>query len=165
MTLRNTRRTHRRLGALAAAGLLALAGFADAQALTLRDGERVLTLEAADLRALPQETLTVDDHGAPRTFTGAQLGAVLDKLGAPHGEALRGEALGYVIVATASDGYKVALSLSEIDPALGDRHVIVADSEDGKPLDATEGPYRLVVKDSKRMARSARNLVSLELKR
>ncbi len=144
---------------------LSLAGMAQAQALTLRDGDKVLTLAAPDLRALPQETLTVEDHGTQRTFTGAQLGAVLDKLGAPHGEQLKGEALGYVIVATASDGYKVSLSLSEIDPTLGDRHVIVADSEGGKPLDASEGPYRLVVKDSKRMARSAKNLVQLELKR
>lgn len=155
----------RALGGAALAFALSLAGLAQAQVLTLRDGDRMVTLGPPDLRAMPQETLTVDDHGVARTFTGAQLGAVLDRLGAPHGEQLKGEALGYVIVATASDGYKVALSLSEIDPSLGDRHVIIADSEGGKPLDAGEGPYRLVVKDSRRIARSAKNLVQLELKR
>jgi DMSO/TMAO reductase YedYZ molybdopterin-dependent catalytic subunit len=152
-----------RLAAVAAVALAA--GVAQAQALTLRDGDRTVTLDSADLHALPQETLTIDDHGASRTFTGAPLGAVLDKIGAPKGEQLKGEALGYTVVATASDGYKVALSLSEIDPSLGDKHVIVADSEGGKPLDPQQGPLRLVVKDDKRLARSARNLVSIELKR
>lgn len=155
-----------RVATLAVAVALAVgAALAQAQTLTLRDGDRTVTLEGADLRALPQETLTVDDHGAARTFTGAQLGAVLDKLGAPHGDQLSGEALGYTLVAIGSDGYRVALSLSEIDPMLGDRHVIVADSEGGKPLDAHEGPYRLIVKGDRRMARSARNLTMLELKR
>ena len=157
----------------AAAGLIAgvvaaaLAGAAPAwsQTLTLKDGDRVVSLDAAELHALPQETLTLDDHGQARAYSGAQLGAVLDKLGAPHGEQLRGEALGYVLVASASDGYKVALSLSEVDPTLGARHVIVADAVDGKPLDAHEGPLRLVVAGDNREARSERNLVALELKR
>lgn len=138
---------------------------AAAQALTLRDGDRVLTLDASDLHALPQQTVTVDDHGRSRTFTGPTLNAVVDKLGAPHGEQLKGEALGYTLVATASDGYRVALSLSEIDPLLGDRRVIVADAENGHALDPAEGPLRLVVAGDHKLARSARNLVSVELKR
>jgi hypothetical protein len=42
--------------------------------------------------------------------------------------------------------------------------VLVADTMNGKPLDARTGPFRLVVSDDKRPARSVRNLVSLELK-
>jgi hypothetical protein len=35
---------------------------------------------------------------------------------------------------------------------------------DGKPLDAHSGPFKLVVSEDKRPARSVRNLVSIELK-
>jgi hypothetical protein len=41
--------------------------------------------------------------------------------------------------------------------------VIVADTLNGHPLPAASGPFRLIVSEDKRPARSVRNLVSIEL--
>jgi hypothetical protein len=49
-----------------------------------------------------------------------------------------------VLMVEAADGYKVAFALAEVDPAFAVRDVIAADKRDGKPLDAKEGPLRVV---------------------
>ncbi|MEI9964927.1 MAG: hypothetical protein WDM92_09635 [Caulobacteraceae bacterium] len=56
------------------------------------------------------------------------------------------------------------LSLAETDPAMRPDPVLVADRKDGKPLDAHEGPFRLVVPGDKRPARSARSIVKIEIR-
>jgi DMSO/TMAO reductase YedYZ molybdopterin-dependent catalytic subunit len=56
------------------------------------------------------------------------------------------------------------LALAEVDPAFHSGEVIVADEMNGKPLDAHSGPFKLIVTEDKRPARSVRNLVSIELK-
>jgi hypothetical protein len=70
-----------------------------------------------------------------------------------------GPALANYVVATGSNGYKAVLALGEIDPSFHPGEVIVADSMEGKPLDAHSGPLKLVVTEDKRPARSVRNLV------
>ncbi len=49
-------------------------------------------------------------------------------------------------VVQAADGYRVVFS----QPDITDHVVLLADRNDGKPLDAKEGPYRLVVPHDKR---------------
>jgi DMSO/TMAO reductase YedYZ molybdopterin-dependent catalytic subunit len=88
---------------------------------------------------------------------------LLAKLGVPHGKDLMGKALAQYVVATGLDGYKSVVALGEIDPEFHPGQVLVCDGMDGKPLGAT-GPFRLVVTEDKRPARSVRNLVSLEVK-
>jgi DMSO/TMAO reductase YedYZ molybdopterin-dependent catalytic subunit len=56
------------------------------------------------------------------------------------------------------------LALAEVETDFHPGDVLVADAMNGKPLDAKAGPFRLVVTDDKRPARSVRNLVSVELK-
>lgn len=87
------------------------------------------------------------------TFSGVPLLEILQSAGVPTGESLRGKALTTCIIITASDGYKVTFSLAELDTGIGARQVIIADSEDGKPLPSTAGPLRLVVPEDKRPAR------------
>ncbi len=55
-------------------------------------------------------------------------------------------------------------SLAEVDPSFHAGDVLVADTMDGKALDARSGPWKLVVTEDKRPARGVRNLVWLELK-
>jgi hypothetical protein len=144
-------------------------GKADAQniaslVITASPGQRgVYTL--ATLKDLPHQTVTIFDHHtkANETFSGVPLMDLLAKLGVPHGEALYGKALTEYVVATGSDGYKSVVTLAEIDPEFHPGMVLVADAMDGKPLGAT-GPFRLIVSEDKRPARSVRNLVSIELK-
>ena len=67
------------------------------------------------------------------------------------------------VVARAPDGYHVLYALTEFDPAFTDRVIILADHRDGKPLDAHEGPLRIVVPGDKRGARWIRGVTSLEV--
>lgn len=132
--------------------------------LSLKSGEKSELVDAAAMAALPHVSVAVQDHGRTRTYSGVALPILTGKLGAPSGDALRGAALTSVVIATASDGYRVALSLAETDPGMRRDRVIVADAEDGRPLAANDGPLKLVVEGDLRPARAARHLVSLEVK-
>lgn len=123
-------------------------------------------LSATELKALPHITVTFHNThtNADEIYSGVRLADLLAKLGAPLGDALRGKALADYVVATGADGYKSVLALGEIDSSFHPGDVIVADAIDGKPLDAHNGPFKLVVTEDKRPARSVRNLISIELR-
>jgi hypothetical protein len=105
-----------------------------------------------------------DSHlNANETYSGVLLMDLLAKLGVPHGKDLHGKALADYVVATGADGYKSVVALGEIDPEFHPGLVLVCDAIDGKSL-GTAGPFRLLVTEDKRPARSVRNLVSIELK-
>jgi hypothetical protein len=90
---------------------------------------------------------------------------VLQEAGVTLGKELRGRRLADCLLVEAADGYRVAFSLAEIDPTMSDGVVLLADSKDGKPLDAKEGRYRLVVPRDKRYARWVRQVVRLSVQR
>jgi hypothetical protein len=123
-------------------------------------------LSPAAFKLLPHITVTFHNShtNADETYSGVRLADILTKFNAPLGSELRGEALGIYVVATGSDGYSAVLALAEVDPAFHSGEVIVADEMNGKPLDAHSGPFKLIVTEDKRPARSVRNLVSIELK-
>jgi hypothetical protein len=125
-----------------------------------------ITLRAAELKTFPRVTVTIHNShtDADETYTGVRLSELLARMSAPLGSDLRGKALSAYVVATGSDGYRAVLALGEADPSFHPGEVLVADEMNGKPLDAHSGPFRLVVTEDKRPARSVRNLVSLELK-
>ena len=125
-----------------------------------------LRLTAADLKALPHTSVTFHNAhtNTDETYSGVRLADLLAKMGAPLGADLRGKALSDYVVASGADGYKAVLALGEVDPSFHPGEVVVADTMDGKPLDAHTGPFKLVVTEDRRPARSVRNLVALELK-
>jgi hypothetical protein len=135
--------------------------------LTLLNGDhKPVVLSAAELKAAPHISVTIHNPhtNADETYSGVRLSDLLAKIGAPLGAELHGKALASYIVAAGSDGYKAVLALGEVDPSFHPGEVLVADTMDGKPLDAHSGPFKLVVTEDKRPARSVRNLVSIELK-
>lgn len=67
-----------------------------------------------------------------------------------------------IVRVTASDHYQVVFSLAELDAALGNEQVILADTQDGHPL-TKDGPFRLVVPGDKRPARWIRNVTTIEV--
>lgn len=71
---------------------------------------------------------------------------------------------GYLVV-EAADDYRALFSLSELDSALRERDIILADRREGEPLDDKEGPFRLVVPDEKRGGRSVRMVTRLTVRR
>jgi hypothetical protein len=75
----------------------------------------------------------------------------------PHGKEFQ-----LYLVAEGVDGYKVVYSIGEVTPDVHDGTVIVADSQDGKPI-ADDGPLKLVTTGEKRPARWVRNLVAIRV--
>jgi len=127
-------------------------------------GRDSLVLTPADLKALPRAKATFTAHGKPITYEGALLNAALKQAGVVSGDRLMGRYLNQVVIAKGSDGFTSTYSLGETDPIYRANPVIIADSKDGQPLDAKEGPYRLVVDGDLRPGRSPRMLVSVEVK-
>ena len=127
-------------------------------------GGTPLDLGAAEVAALPHTELrAVDSHGKGGLFGGVELVELLHRAGAASGDALRGSHLRDVVRVESADGYVVAFTLAELDPATGARRVLVADTLDGKALGPEQGPWRLVVPDDKRPARWARQVKSVTL--
>lgn len=124
------------------------------------------TVAADDLKGLPRKSVVLHNphSNTDEKYEGVLLADLLAKYGAPLGKDLRGPALANYVVATGADGYKVVYSLAELDPTFHPGDVIIADTMDGKPLDAHTGPFRLAATEDKRPARGVRNLVSIELK-
>ncbi len=146
---------------VAASGLLA--GTAAAQSVTVSRGARTETVSAAAFAALPHVKVHVTQHDQSHDFEGVPLGALVAKVGADVSQPLKGKDLSAAIRVTAADGYQVVLALSEIDPATRKAQVLLADRDGGKPLDEANGPYRLVVSDDIRPARSARQVQKIEV--
>jgi DMSO/TMAO reductase YedYZ molybdopterin-dependent catalytic subunit len=155
------------LGTLVLCGAFAAAHAQD-QPATLSIGGDVahpLTLSAADLQSLPRTTVTFTDHGTTTTYDGVLVSELLKRAGVPLGAELRGPALATYVLASAKDGYQVVFSVGELDPDLSGDRVIVADRADGKPIEGDRGPFRIVVPQDTRGARSIRMLERLEIVR
>jgi DMSO/TMAO reductase YedYZ molybdopterin-dependent catalytic subunit len=157
---------------LAALAVTAVASFAQAQAptdvaLTVKGAvKQELRLAAADLKAMPRVKVTAKDHdGTAREYEGVALETLFAKAGVPQGGELRGKNMTLVVVAEASDGYRAVFSLAELDGDFAGAQVIVADMEDGKPLDAQHGPLRLVVPGDKHQGRWVRMLKNLSVQK
>ena len=117
-----------------------------------------LAWDPALIAGLPRHDITIDVHGTPLRCDAVALVDLLRRAGAMPADPLRGPHLACRVEVVASDGYRVVFSLGELDPSLGKQAVYVADQCNGKPLDAREGPARLLVPGDSRPARSARQI-------
>ena len=126
-------------------------------------GDKSATWTAATLAALPHTTVTVhNEHTkADETYSGVPLIALLTPLGVT--DKPRGKDLRLYVVAAGSDGYEVVYSIGEVTPDVHDATVVVADIENGAPINA-DGPLKLVATGEKRPARWVRNLVSITVR-
>lgn len=130
--------------------------------LVLTFGGKSASWTAATLAALPHTTVSVyNEHTkANETYAGVPLIDLLVKLGVP--DKPHGKQFQIYLVAAGSDGYEVVYSLGEITPDVHDATVLVADSENGKPI-ADDGPLKLVATREKHPARWVRNLVAVKV--
>jgi hypothetical protein len=169
------RKLNWKIGILCAVLLVARALPAQRPGTAAVEGSLVLTadpshppvvLSPTDFHALPHITITVHNShtNATETYSGIPLATLLEKVNAPLGKELHGDAMTSYLVATGSDGYSVVLSLAEADPSFHGGQVLVADARDGQSL-GKSGPFQLIVSDDKRPARWVHNLVSITLQR
>ncbi len=121
------------------------------------------TLTAAQLASSPHVTVSVKDHDVVTQFEGVPLATLLAGAGVQLGDKLRGPRLTEVLMVEAADHYQVVFALAEIDPVFATREIILADKRDGKPLDAKEGPFRIVAPGDKRPARWVRQATALRV--
>jgi DMSO/TMAO reductase YedYZ molybdopterin-dependent catalytic subunit len=124
-----------------------------------------LTLSATDLAAMPRTTVSAKDkQGVSHSFSGVAVSEIFNKAGVTTGKQLRGENLAKYLLVTCADGYQVVFSLAELDSAFTDRVVILADQEEGKPLPASTGPFRLIVPGEKKPARNCFQVTTLVIR-
>lgn len=135
-----------------------------AQSLLIRraDGTDV-TLDSARLAALPRVAFDAMDHGTSKRFEGVLVTTVLRAAEAGPVDSLRGPALRRALVFVGRDGYTGLIALPELDAGLGGKKVYVVDREDGKPLGADHGPWRVIVVGDGRAARWVRQVVRIEV--
>jgi hypothetical protein len=144
--------------------LLFLFPAALAQTLQIVDADgRATSITMAQIANLPHVTVDVRDHDKPAQFAGVPVAALLSMAGIQMGDALRGPRMTDVLRVEAADGYRVVFALAETDPAFATREIILADKRDGKPLDAKEGPFRIVAPGDKRPARWVRQVVTFRI--
>jgi len=145
-----------------------LASFAGAQAPTVKVLGEVLnplTLSATDLAAMPRTTVSAKDkQGVSHSFSGVAVSEIFNKAGVTTGKQLRGENLAKYLLVTCADGYQVVFSLAELDSAFTDRVVILADQEEGKPLPASTGPFRMIVPGEKKPARNCFQVTTMAIR-
>ena len=127
---------------------------------------QTLTLGVQDFAKQPQVKVNAKDHdGKNHEYAGVNLRDLLTQAGVAMGNDVRGKELADYVVVEAADGYRVVFSLAELDPDFGNTQVIVAESVDGQPLAAKEGPLRLVLPGDKRQARWVRMVTSVSVMR
>lgn len=119
---------------------------------------------AADLVTLPhREQATTDKAGKKHVYRSVAPRDVLHLAGAPAGKAIHGLVLTEAVLATAADGYQVVFALPEIDADFSPQTILLANSCDGQPLPAHDGPYQLGVPLEKKPACWVRQLTSLRV--
>ncbi len=143
---------------------LLIASGLSAQTLQITDLEgHPTTLTAAQISNLPHTTVKVTDHDAPAQFEGVSLASLLSSANIQLGDKLRGSRMTEVLLVEAADGYRAVFALAEVDQAFAVRDIILADKRDSKPLEAKEGPFRIVAPGDKRGARWVRQVTALRL--
>lgn len=121
-----------------------------------------LSLSISDLAKMKHVEVSMKDHdGKTQQYSGVAIFDLLQQAGVTVGKELKGENLTKYMLVRCSDGYEVLFSLAELDPSFTNRVVILADTKDGKPLADGIGPFRLVVPDENKPARSAHEVTHL----
>ena len=121
-----------------------------------------LSLSLSDFAKLKHVDATMKSReGVLQQYSGVPIFDLLQFAGVTVGKELKGENLTKYMLVRSSDGYEVVFSLAELDPSFTNRVVILADSKDGKPLADGVGPFRLVVPDENKPARSALEVTNL----
>jgi len=116
------------------------------------------TLSAADVAGMPHREVKASAHAVSGLFSGVSLTDIIQLVGAPVGDSLRGPALASYVLVEAADGYRVTFTLAEFNSGFTDRLILLVDRKDGKALEAKDGPFQLIVPDEKRPARWVRQV-------
>jgi DMSO/TMAO reductase YedYZ molybdopterin-dependent catalytic subunit len=121
-------------------------------------------LSRAKLAALPQKTMTVTYHTAHGEQTRTESGPLLSDVvpaTALAATTAKNDQLAFAMLAVGADGYAAAIAYGEVAPHITHQSVILALTQDGKPL-ATP---RLIVPADLAGGRDIRDLVEIHVVR
>jgi hypothetical protein len=126
---------------------------------------KTTTFSVADLKAMPQKTVTVHNEHTKtmESYSGVELGDVLAKAGFAVSTATHRTMLRSYLKIEGTDHYWVLYSVTEVEGSEHEGEVIVATSMDGKGLGA-DGELKLVSTEDKKPQRWVRNLMAIEIK-
>jgi DMSO/TMAO reductase YedYZ molybdopterin-dependent catalytic subunit len=100
--------------------------------------DRPSTLSVAALAAMPSQMVAVEfgtDKGTERhTYLGAPLVGLIDGAGPALTPGTKHDELSLGVLVVGADGYRTLLSYGELSPSFGNTGVLLATSQDGKPL-------------------------------
>lgn len=142
--------------------LLFVCGHASSQIIVRVGNAKPVTLDTDRLAQLPRQMTVLQDHGK-RVYEGVLLHDVLVHSGVEFGDGLRGKQLSSYVAAIGRDGYQVVYALADFDPSITNSRIILADRREGNPLDTKEGPFRIIVPQDLRPARSVRLLKEIDV--
>lgn len=130
----------------------------------LPDGEvpMAFTLTEADFKALPRSTTTAkDEAGTDQNFEGVDLALLLLRAGTPLKADLKGADVAKYLHAEGTDGFAAVFSLPEFDR----QAFLVADTRNGEPLAAANGPLQIISPNETRHSRWVKHLTLLRIKK
>jgi hypothetical protein len=126
-------------------------------------GGRSAVVGPAELRDMHRYSVQVA-WGGGHAYAGAAVSDILAAVGAPSEVRLHGPPLDQVVIVKGRDGFIAVLAIAETAMSFKGQPVILADEEDGKPLNDKEGPYRLVIGGEAKPPRSVWGVVEIELR-
>jgi len=123
------------------------------------------TFSPSEFKALPHVTVNVHNSHANKdeSYSGVPVKELLALVAPAKGEGPKVSGNMTLIIAGATDGFQVALTLCDTNPECRNGQSIVADTLDGVAL-TQDGAFKLVLSEDKKPARWARNLQSLTVK-
>ena len=129
------------------------------------DGNK-LTFTLEQLRQMPQDSVSLANPNPTTSeqYEGVLLRTLLAKVDTTIGKKLHADDLRDYVEVAGRDGYRVIFALAELDPSLQENKVLVAISNEGKPLDDILGPVRVIAPQDKRQARSVRQVTTITLR-
>lgn len=122
------------------------------------------TLTVAELKAMPQKTVTVHNPHTKRdeSYTGVELSDLLAKYGAPLNKTTQKRMLHSYLRVEGTDHYFVLYSTAEVEGEIHDGDVIVATGMDRGGL-GEDGAIKLVASGDKKPMRWVRNATRITL--
>ena len=123
------------------------------------------TLAALNQSTTETATYLAGSTSTTDTYTGVSLWTLIQDAGLLTDPAIKNDLLGFVVVATGSDGYRAVISLGEIDPQFGNQPDLVAYADTSGQLGpgGSDGALRLIVPGDHAGGRYVSNLVSLQV--
>lgn len=99
-------------------------------------------------------TVKVKESGRKSsTYSGVLVRDLLGHVGVDLSTQRQRANLGRVVLVESVEDASALFAVAELDSSLTNKRVLLADTKDGKPLTAPEGPFRIIVPDEKTPAR------------